>query len=233
MTFNPNTEFPDNQHGLSQESVESLRSEYLSIGGMVTELPEVSSVRDFTLVGIEGTDASGEVEVNLFMMMLGKWFNLNSYGLQPTGNSGSLSQFNTNAVYTPTSTGVETELVIANEAGSVDQWDLIHSTRMGYNNDGGLIIEKAGRYVGIWSISFSASSANQEFEAGFWLNGENIEIGGWAQRKINTASDVGSFSANGIANLRKGDVVSLAIANLTSTANMIINHASFTLNRIR
>jgi hypothetical protein len=225
----------DFQFGQSQEQIEELRSEFMSIGGLVSALPEVGSVRDFTIIGIPSNDASGDRQVNLYMMMEGKWFNLNSYGLEPTGNSGSIQQYNTNAIYTPVDgAGTETELVIANEAGTTDQWDLIHSTRMGYNKDGGLIIEKAGRYSGLWSISFSAGSANQDFEAGFWLNGVNQKVGGWAQRKIGTASDIGSFSAGGIADLVKGDRVSLAFANITPSAStIIINHASFTLNRIR
>jgi hypothetical protein len=66
----------DDQFGLTQESMEALRAEYLSIGGLVKTLPDPSEVRDFTISTIMSSDKEGSDVANLWMMINGKWFHL-------------------------------------------------------------------------------------------------------------------------------------------------------------
>ena len=68
----------DNQFGLSQDNIEELRAEFISLGGIVDTLPDVSDVRDWTMVAIE-SDASGTQTVTLHLMVLGKWFNIGAH----------------------------------------------------------------------------------------------------------------------------------------------------------
>ena len=222
----------DHQFGLPQDSIEELRNEFMTLGGVVDKLPEVSSVRDFTIVVIPKRDISGVEKIELWFMVLGKWWSLNDYYTTPVNNSASIVQKDTHSEVNIVSANIEYEIISANIVGGADDWSLAHKTGIAYN-DGVFTVGRAGRYFGIWSLSISSASANQDIEAGFWVDGSPTEFGGWAHRKISTASDVGSFSNHGITELRKGAKVSMAIMNETSTANVFIEHAGFTIFRVR
>lgn len=61
-------EVTDGGKGVSEESLEGLRVEFVSLGGIVTTLPEVSSVRDFTQLVLK----TGNLR-ELYMIVEGKW----------------------------------------------------------------------------------------------------------------------------------------------------------------
>ena len=66
--------------GLSQEARENLRTEFVSLGGIVKSKPDVSEVRDFTISAILSEDS---LSVTLIMMIDGKWFNIGDYTESP------------------------------------------------------------------------------------------------------------------------------------------------------
>ena len=68
----------DNQFGLSQDNIEELRTEFISLGGIVDTLPDVGDVRDWTMVAIQSVE-SGVQTVTLHLMVLGKWFNIGAH----------------------------------------------------------------------------------------------------------------------------------------------------------
>jgi hypothetical protein len=165
------------------------------------------------------------------MMMQGKWYNLNSYGLQPTGNAGSIDQYNTNSQINVASANVEYTITSANVVGGTDDWTINHLDGANYS-DGIFTITKAGRYLLTWSLSFYCVSNNKDIEGGIMVNGVNPQKG-WAQRRIGTASDVGNFGASAIINLIKNDKVGIAVMNITSASDIFINHGSFSIVRVR
>ena len=62
--------------GLSQEARENLRTEFVSLGGIVTSLPDPSEVKDFTISVIMDTNITGAETATLYMMINGKWFTI-------------------------------------------------------------------------------------------------------------------------------------------------------------
>ena len=66
--------------GLSQEARENLRTEFVSLGGIVKSKPDVSEVRDFTISAILSKDS---LSVTLIMMIDGRWFNIGDYTESP------------------------------------------------------------------------------------------------------------------------------------------------------
>ena len=218
---------------ISQENIEELRTEFISTGGLVTKLPEVSTVRDFTIVGIPSKDSGGEKVIALWMMMDGEWYSLNSYRLTPTGASGSISQYDTTSEVIIANINEDTEIISTNIVGGTDDWTNTHLDNMGYS-DGQFTIERPGKYFISWALSFSmAGAGNDNIEAGVMVNHANLQKGGWAQRRIGTASDIGSMSANGMREFTKGTVISLAFRNESGTDNIYIDHASLSILRIR
>lgn len=217
-------EHENNQFGLPQESIEELRSEFISLGGLVDKLPDVSSVRDWTMVGIPSKDASGVDIINLHLMMQGKWFSLNEYQERPTGAYGGIDQFDT--VSTITFTGVNDITVITAD------WSLSSLKDISYNNAGVFTIQKAGVYFIGWSLSFSSTGNNKDYEMGVLKNGVNIEQG-WAHRRVAASTDLGNMSALTILELRSGDTISLGMLNEDDTTSAIIDHSGLTIYRIR
>ena len=220
------TEQLDYQKGISQENQESLRAEYFPIGVILTSLPEPSEVRDWTIATILKTDASGDDVMDLYLMMNGKWWSLNDYRATPSHASGNIDQYDTTSTVT---LGTPDAIVVVTA-----DWTIGHIDGMGYNNAGVFTVEIAGEYQIVWSLSFTSSIANKDFEGGILVNGLSAQSG-WAHRRISTASDTGSMGASTIEDLRKGDTISLGVVGETTpiTGNLIIQHASFTIHRIR
>ena len=214
----------DNRFGLSQDSIEELRAEFISLGGIVDSLPDVGDVRDWTMVGIESKDLSGDLTVNLYLMMLGKWFSLNEYQVEPTGSHGNIDQFDTSSVIA--FTGANDITVIT------ENWIVGILHFMDYNNAGVFTCKKAGSYSIGWSLSFASSGNNKDYEMGILVNGVNLQQG-WAHRKIGASTDLGDMSSLTIFDLKKGDKISLGMLNETDTQTAIIDHATLVLNRIR
>ena len=214
----------DYQRGISQDNLEDLRSEYNPIGVLLDELPEPSEVRDWTMVAIPSKDASGIDTINLFLMVDGKWFNLNDYQEKETGAHAGVDQFDTASVIT--FTGVNDITIIT------DDWVLSDAHHIGYDGAGVFTIEKAGHYFIGWSLSFASSGNNKDYEMGILKNGVNIQQG-WAHRKIGASTDLGDMSSLTILELRGGDKISLGMLNETDTQTAIIDHAGFTIFRIR
>ena len=100
-----------------------------------------------------------------------------------------------------------------------------------FGNDREITVENAGRYKIVWSISFTAASANQEIEGSAMVdNIYNLEC--TAHRRISTATDTGAMSGNCILDLDADDVISLGVLNETSTANIIIEHSNMSLSAV-
>lgn len=220
----------DFQFGQSQEQIEELRSEFVSLGGLVSVLPEVSSVRDWTMVGIPSIDSGGEKIISLWLMMNGEWYSLNSYRLTPTGASGNINMLNVAGIYTVPIADTRYEFTTVRATGGTDHWELTDKNNINYS-DGVFTIIRAGRYHIAWSVSFTCGTNNREYEMGVMLNG--VQTYGWAHRKIGTSGDVGSMSAQTILDLKKGDKISLGYLCIANTTTLTASHANLTLNRIR
>ena len=226
----PEEVISDNEKGISEENLEGLRAEFVSLGGIVDTLPDPSSVRDWTMVGIHTVTDNGEDIIALWLMMKGQWYSLNSYRTTPTGSSGNINQLNTNSEIVIGIVSTIYEINSANELGGTDDWVVTDKNTIDYS-DGVFTIIRSGRYLITWSASFYTATNNQEFEVGLLLNGSQTY--GWSQRKIGTASDIGSMGASTILDLKSGERISLGVQNITATANFFINHGNLTLNRIR
>lgn len=92
-------------------------------------------------------------------------------------------------------------------------------------------IALAGKYLAIWSASFSSGTANQNFEFGYMVN-TTLQTKTVAHTKVTTASDKKSCSGQGILTLAVGDTVKLVVRNEDSAADPTIDHAQMTLIKI-
>ena len=218
---------PQEEHNnLSQENIEDLRSEFTSVGGIVTVLPDIQEVRDHTEVMIKAPTSDEEEQYDIWKAINGSWFHISRVGKFRLHSTGCVYQDNSNS--TIAIAGVDTLTPIIDS-----DWVLFHEDGMEWIPDEGVFrVDIAGEYLGVWSISFTASAANQDIEVG-WILNETRFGAGWAHRKISTASDTGNFGSPLLGDIKAGDKVGLGVVNTTSGADLIIQHASITLNRIR
>ncbi len=98
-----------------------------------------------------------------------------------------------------------------------------------FQNSRELKVTKAGRYLITWAVSFNmASGSGQEVEGAIGKGGTAQSVGS-AHRKIGTANDTGSMCGNGFLDLAADDLITIMVANETSTVDVVIAHASLTL----
>ena len=219
------------QRGISQENLEDLRSEYTPIGSILPQLPEPSEVRDWATVGIIGKDTSGEDILELWQMIDGEWWNLGDFRKSPRGAGANINILNQGSQYAVASSSEIYEVNKTNETTSADDWVLTDSFGTTYS-DGVITVSRAGFYSISWSASITAGTDNQQIEIGILLNSTGgsadqttFESTGWSQVKILTAANMLSLSASTILKLKRNDRISLGYENLTSTANIFIDHA--------
>ena len=122
---------------VDQELIESLREEFLSSGGIVTKLPDIEEVRDFTIVVIMSKDADGKDVANLYMMIVGKWFSLNEYQVVATGALGGADQFDTGTAVAFSGANIVTEITSGWTVGELQ--NMLFSS-------GVFTIQRAGNY---------------------------------------------------------------------------------------
>ncbi|MCK5016008.1 MAG: hypothetical protein KAS32_02960 [Candidatus Peribacteraceae bacterium] len=103
-----------------------------------------------------------------------------------------------------------------------------------FQNAREIVVTKAGIYDVVWDISFTAASANQEIEGSIMVNGTSIgpTAGGTAHRRISTATDTGSMGGTTTLDLAANDIISLAVTNETSTANVIVEHSNMKIDMV-
>ena len=65
----------ENRFGISQDSIEEFRSEFQSIGSVVTKLPDISEVREFTTLMIP-IKVSAVLNYERWQAIDGAWFYL-------------------------------------------------------------------------------------------------------------------------------------------------------------
>lgn len=214
---------PDVQRGLSQDAVEDLRSEFLSIGGIVESLPEIASVRDNTIVMIKSNDHKGYVKYDRWQAIDGQWFWIGRARPQhPMHISGSLDMYNTTTAVAFSGVDALTNITSG--------WTVSHVDHIRYA-DGEFKIEAKGEYSIAWSLSVYPDGSNKEYEAGIVLNGSNAQKG-WAHIKLSNASDTLTFGSQTIMELEIGDTIKLgAICRTNPVADLIIAHANLTLIR--
>lgn len=209
----------DGQRGISQEALEDLRSEFLSIGGVVKSLPDVKSVRDNTIVMIR--DTSYKVEVyDRWQMINNKWYWIGkAVPENPFNITGEVYQKNTGTTIAVASINT---LYNITSGWTYDLVEHIH-----YNQAGLFQIEHGGEYLVIWSLSLLSAGTNKEYEAGIVLNGSEF-TSGWSHEKLAVANDTLSMSSSAILNLKTGDKINLGIICRTSpVADVDIEHANF------
>lgn len=211
----------EKQRGISQDSLEDLRSEFLSIGGIVASLPDPKAVRDNTIVMIR--DLSFKVEVyNRWQMINGKWYWIGkATPAEPYHITGSLDQKNTGT--TISLSGVATNALLPIDSG----WTKTLTENIISRDAGKLQVESDGEYIIMWAMGITCTSANKAFEAGLMVNGSE-NASGWAEVMLSTANAELVLSTQTIVQLKKGDQLSLSIRCTSSpTADVNIEHANF------
>ena len=213
----------DNQFGVSQEALEELRTEFITAGGIVETLPDPSTVRDNTQVQIEKIDANNNQQFDLYQMIDGKWFHLIDVDQRKLHAEGSSEQYETGTLVT---------IVTQDEPVEVTEGWTNHYLDNMTNGSGTFTIQIAGDYQIHWSLSMVTVAPNQDFAGGIMCDGVLVERG-WAHLTLGATSDTGSMSSASIMKLRGGQQISLGILNHTGTGNCTIEHASFSVIRIR
>ena len=101
-----------------------------------------------------------------------------------------------------------------------------------FQNSQELKVLKAGKYFISWSVSFNmVSGSGQEVEGTIGKNGTSQSIGS-AHRKIGTGNDTGNMCGSTIMDLAINDLVTIMVANESTTVNVVIAHASFSLIQV-
>ena len=209
--------------GLSQEARENLRTEFISLGGIVTSLPDIAEVRDFTQVYIPSKDASGKQLFDIWQMLDGRWYNLGQVAQTTLSVSGSSDQFDTNQTITISTVNTFTEITLG--------WT--NNLKNNIEFSGGVYtIQIAGDYLIIWSLSVLPSVAGKTYEFGIGKNTVKINRG-WTQEHLSNTTEEESLGASAILDLKTGDKISLGVINETDSNNIAIQHASFTIVKIR
>jgi hypothetical protein len=219
----PERELIDNEKGVSQESLEGLRAEFISLGGIVTELPEISSVRDFTQIYIPKLDGDSKQLFDRYQALDGKWYRLPDTAEHDLHAEGSSEQYMVGTVMTIVTQNVAVEIL--------EGWTNHHLHNM-LNGAGVFTITVAGDYQIHWSLSLVPVSPNKDFAAGIMIDGIEAPIG-WAHLTLGASTDTGNMSSLSLKTLRGGQKVSIGILNHTDTTNVEIEHASFSVIRIR
>ena len=229
MSFNrinntPEQQLPnDNQFGLTQNQIEEQRSEFVSKGGVVSELPAIQSVKDGSQYFVPFVDekTSGFV---VWQAIAGAWYCYGRITKQNPHAEGGLEQYNTGATVVVSAMNTLYEVT----AG----WTTYHLDGVKTDDNGRFIIQNAGDYKIVWHLSVYLSTANQAVEGGILVNGKNLQraYAHCYQQTANTKTNMGS---NGVFELDKGDAISIGVANTTSTEDIVIEHASFSIVRIR
>ena len=216
-------ELKDNQFRLPQDAIEELRTEFISIGGIVDELPEMGTVRDFTQVHIPKTDADGKEMYDRYQAINGKWFLLPDVAQHHLHAEGSSEQYETDQLITITLADAIYPVV--------DGWTNHYLHNMG-NGTGIFKMKIAGDYHIGWTLAFHSTGANQNYGCGLLVNDINVEIA-WSHTHTQATGDIAMMGAGTIYRLREGDRISIGIKNIGGTANVIIDHASFSVFRLR
>lgn len=213
----------DNQFSLPQEAIEELRTEFITAGGIVTALPDVSTVRNNTQVQIQKFDANNNQQFDLYQMIDGKWFHLTDVDQRVLHAEGSSEQYETETVITIDTQDVPVEIL--------EGWTnhFLHNMT---NGTGVFTVVIAGDYQIHWSLSLLTASPNKDFAAGIMIDHVAVPRG-WAHLTLGASSDTGSMSSASVMKLRGSQKISLGILNHTDDANCSIEHASFSVIRIR
>ncbi len=217
------SENTDYQRGISQENLEDLRSEFVSIGGIVNSLPDISEVRDNTQIYIPKTDGDGKQLFDRYQAIDGKWYILPDTAQHELHAEGSSEQYETGTLVTIAVIDKAVELL----SGWTNHY--LHNMT---NGNGVFTIQVAGDYQIHWSLSLVPISPNKDFAAGIMIDSVAVPIG-WAHLTLGASTDTGNMSSLSMKELKSGQKVSLGLLNHTDTTNVNVEHASFSVIRIR
>lgn len=101
-----------------------------------------------------------------------------------------------------------------------------------FQNSQELKVTKAGRYFITWAVSFNmASGSGQEVEGTIGKGGVSQSVGS-SHRKIGTGNDTGSMCGTTILDLAANDLITIMVANESTTVNVVVAHASLTMSMV-
>lgn len=138
----------------------------------------------------------------------------------PTICYGTMWQFGLNTEVAITTTGVF-ELIPDMSNGDDYGFD--------FQNTQELVCTEPGKYRATWNICFTNGN-NTTWTAGVGVNG-TVQDNTKGCRKLG-ALDTGSIPGGGVVTLVEGDIVTLEMANETTTSNAFITSANLTLSRV-
>ncbi len=96
-------------------------------------------------------------------------------------------------------------------------------------NDTNITVQIEGTYLVNYSISFSNAN-NVNYTSGILLNGV-IQSNGQSDRRL-AANDTGNMAGTAIFSLNPGDNVSMGIANISNTSNVVVGSTNLTITYI-
>ena len=213
----------DYQKGISQDNLEDLRSEFVSIGGIVNTRPDMSEVRDGTQVYIPKTDADGKEMYDRYQAINGKWFLLPDTAEHLLHGEGSSEQYETGTVVT---------ILVQHNIYPIEEGWTNHYLHNMDNGSGVFTIKVAGDYFIAWTLAIHSSAPNEIYGCGLLIDNVNVETA-WSHLTLGGTGAVGTMGASTMWRLKAGQRVSIGIKNTTSTADPIIDHASFSVFRLR
>ena len=102
-----------------------------------------------------------------------------------------------------------------------------------FQNNSELVVTSAGKYFVSAQVSCTSAVVAEEIELAVTINGNaNTTATAHTEVSIGAITRPSSLSVNGIFNLAVNDVLSLALANHSTTADITIQHVNFSIVKI-
>lgn len=100
-----------------------------------------------------------------------------------------------------------------------------------FQNSREILIAVAGDYWVVWQMSVTAGSPNEEVEGEVMIN-STAQNNTSSHSNVSSANRPDTIDGNGALTLAVGDVVSLAVSNHTSGADIVVEHANLLLVKL-
>lgn len=133
-------------------------------------------------------------------------------------------------------TGYTTQTTIGTSNWVIDpNLPLWYEELAGFDFVSGYTLQLQSGYDGLYNVMASVTLAYvavANYQIGISVNGSDPVAGHYNGTYLSGTGDVKSIPVNFDVSLTAGDYITIAVRNITSTTNVIIRHATVTVNRI-
>lgn len=151
------------------------------------------------------------------------WNNTAGYYEPTTTAYGEMYATNISVTVTVAASGTFYEVASGMTGGTV--------LRTTFGGSHYLQVTDAGKYRIDWSMTIDSTSANDELEGGFMVNG-TAQGNATSHSSVSASSEGEALAASGIVTLAANDQVSLCVRNMTAIRDITVEHASLVIEKL-